>query len=551
MAKAGFWLKGAKGKLGGSTLQRGSTGGTVIRANAESVKNPKTVAQAFQRMVFGTVASAKSALKAIVDHSFEGIEYGQESLSYFQSINNNILRAAALRNDSRFNFDIKGAGVIVPNPYIISQGTLSLHNYWYEGTERIQGKEVCMAILSAEGILDEEVPDTATHYVEMLECMGLKPGDQLTMVATLKDPSLKVASCGDADNYASYVSIGRLVFKTVDEITDFGQPMFDGREVPNPNYFTRIEGDVRIYITDDEFFVQVPTFDKTVTGIALIRSQKGNDGKWKRSTSKLIPVNTTATARAADVYPSYMTAAADTNFESTRYLNNGLNENNAAQVEFPLSVQSITVGGKSLTAGATTIVPGTPLVSGVIDNMQDGQELYIGFIDENGDEGCVFTGDAFSNNGVINNSGLDNILSPGVEYTVYVCDQSGAIISGPFGKIKAMVELVITGLNDGGHITPGEVYISDESFFNVNAEIDSDAGDLVLCLMQGGNDVAYSWTQFDEGVLSGPRPGSGEGPLWQGFELLDGVTYDIVVWSLAVEDVVSQIPTPYKIRCEC
>jgi hypothetical protein len=44
MAKVGFWLQGAKGKLAGSKLQ-GGVNGTIIADNTKKPKNPKTVNQ--------------------------------------------------------------------------------------------------------------------------------------------------------------------------------------------------------------------------------------------------------------------------------------------------------------------------------------------------------------------------------------------------------------------------------------------------------------------------------------------------------------------------
>ena len=77
MALSGFWLRGARGKLAGSVLQKG-VDGTIIR---EKVKpsNPNSEGQKIQRMIFGSVAMAYSVLKTICDHSFEGVLYGPES----------------------------------------------------------------------------------------------------------------------------------------------------------------------------------------------------------------------------------------------------------------------------------------------------------------------------------------------------------------------------------------------------------------------------------------------------------------------------------------
>ena len=54
MAKAGFWLRGATGKLAGSALQKGANGETIIREIVEPT-NPQTESQQIQRIVMTTV----------------------------------------------------------------------------------------------------------------------------------------------------------------------------------------------------------------------------------------------------------------------------------------------------------------------------------------------------------------------------------------------------------------------------------------------------------------------------------------------------------------
>ena len=75
MAKVGFWLQGATGKLAGSKLQNG-VNGTIIADNTKKPKNPKTINQILQRIFVNTVAQAYSAMQPILCHSFEGVADG-------------------------------------------------------------------------------------------------------------------------------------------------------------------------------------------------------------------------------------------------------------------------------------------------------------------------------------------------------------------------------------------------------------------------------------------------------------------------------------------
>ena len=323
MAKAGFWLKGAKGKLGGSTLQKGSTGGTIIRSNAESVKNPKTIAQAYQRMVFATVATAKKALSSIVDHAFEGVNYGVESLSYFQRANIAILRAAALNNDTDRNFSIKGARTLVPNRYLVSKGSLPMANFEIVPTTQ---DNVIIKIAGATQI-GSTAPATAQGYINALASMGLEPGDQLTMIAISEDTNMVIAETDlgtGAVNYIGYSEVGRIVFKTVDQISDFTANWLAADGQFNTNYVTRIDGVIKVDDDPTAGIQLAMDVANAPTGGTLIRSKQGSDGKWLRSTAFMLVESSTSHALADPVYLTYMASSSNTNFESDRYLNNAL-----------------------------------------------------------------------------------------------------------------------------------------------------------------------------------------------------------------------------------
>lgn len=118
-----------KGKLGETVLLRRS-GKQVIRAYVRDVKNPNSQKQQVQRMVQSTVAQAYSAMKKICDHSFEGVQVGQKSMSYFMSKNMDKLRASIMAGSdgtlvsASADFVRKGVNLPVLNKYIVGKGTL-------------------------------------------------------------------------------------------------------------------------------------------------------------------------------------------------------------------------------------------------------------------------------------------------------------------------------------------------------------------------------------------------------------------------------------------
>lgn len=79
-------INNLKGKIGNIVVQKGVYGESVVRAYTSEVKNPKTIAQANQRMKAAPTQYARRAMKKIIDHSFEGIGYGTKSLNHFVSL---------------------------------------------------------------------------------------------------------------------------------------------------------------------------------------------------------------------------------------------------------------------------------------------------------------------------------------------------------------------------------------------------------------------------------------------------------------------------------
>ena len=59
----------------------------VTKDRVTSVSNPQTIAQMDQRLLLPMVANARTRLAGLVDHSFEGVPYGYQSLQKFSSLN--------------------------------------------------------------------------------------------------------------------------------------------------------------------------------------------------------------------------------------------------------------------------------------------------------------------------------------------------------------------------------------------------------------------------------------------------------------------------------
>lgn len=93
------------GKLGNIVGMKGRNGRSNARVRVIP-KNPKSLQQSIQRVIFGSVTKAYSFLKSICDHSWEGISYGQQSQEYFIKRNLERYRSFFAQNYPSYNPDM-------------------------------------------------------------------------------------------------------------------------------------------------------------------------------------------------------------------------------------------------------------------------------------------------------------------------------------------------------------------------------------------------------------------------------------------------------------
>lgn len=106
-------------------LRRGSTkshtfsvldGQQITKERVTSVKNPKTAGQSAQRMKLAPAQQFYGALSDVLDHSFQGVQYGEKSRQRFMSM-------AMKQNGGPYV--IKDYKQLVPGSYTVSTGNLS------------------------------------------------------------------------------------------------------------------------------------------------------------------------------------------------------------------------------------------------------------------------------------------------------------------------------------------------------------------------------------------------------------------------------------------
>ena len=184
MAKAGFWLRGAKGKLAGASMQKGAKGQTIMR-EIVTPRNPKTNAQLYQRAIMATAMKLYAGMSMICDHSFQGVSVGAATQREFIRINVRRLRgelATALANTSEYvGFVAPQTSSFVPaGNIIISRGDYNLPESWGGGLNFDWTNKANQAKFYKDNVL--------------------VPGDIITLVAvnqTSTDPIFTVRGYGD------------------------------------------------------------------------------------------------------------------------------------------------------------------------------------------------------------------------------------------------------------------------------------------------------------------------------------------------------------------
>lgn len=119
-----------RGRIGSDVYSVGKDGKgnrqQVIRSLAVQVSNPRTTNQMFGRMIMSTVMQAVSALKPIIDHSFDGVATGQPSISKFIRENYALVKADAQAHPASsncFGLNKYGEKGIKIGNYVVSKGS--------------------------------------------------------------------------------------------------------------------------------------------------------------------------------------------------------------------------------------------------------------------------------------------------------------------------------------------------------------------------------------------------------------------------------------------
>lgn len=178
MAKTGFWLRGAKGKLAGTTIYKGKTG--TIQREIVSPSNPQSEGQMTQRSRFlSAVRFYQRSNQRFFKMAFEGKRQGESDFNAFMRHN-----AKLGPYITKAQGDAIGFPVIAP--WIVTQGSLTSpkQHTLYDGGEDLYTSRFGLAICPVSEYSGDTFPETvgelATTYFE--HNPEMREGDILTFV---------------------------------------------------------------------------------------------------------------------------------------------------------------------------------------------------------------------------------------------------------------------------------------------------------------------------------------------------------------------------------
>ena len=305
-------------------------GQQITKDRVYRVSNPRTEAQMKQRAIIPIVAASRAALKGLVDHSFEGVNYGNDSLKKFSELN---LRSGQLAVESYAPNGFSNPGFA---NLIVSKGSLNDGGVIIGPSEEsgfvtyefeTQAKTDLIFNAAAAGDSVDAVLKQIAEW-GATECEVVAPGNQLTFLSVSVVNYVKV---GDNRAPLSAFDIYRLLFPSTENTP---------AQVNDVNGAWKVENDVgegssKVLLTngvsglsftwDKDRKVLVITLRPSVNnkqkvcGGAMIRSAYVN-GTWKRSNAEI-------TLRIPEDEDKYTYEMWRSYYESTgvsaKYLNQG------------------------------------------------------------------------------------------------------------------------------------------------------------------------------------------------------------------------------------
>lgn len=273
-------------------------GQQITKDRVTRISNPRSKAQMNQRALIPIVAASRAALKGLVDHSFEGVAYGDQSLKKFSELN---LRAGALdvMSYAPNGYSNPGFASLIVAKGSLSNGLVDVRQnpdqtaikFWYP----TQAKADLKFKAAAAGDDADDVLKTIAEW-GATEFEVVAPGNQLTFLTLSQVGRVMV---GKNEAAISAFDINRILFPSsentpaqVEDVNGSWKVQSTVTEGASTVVLFNKNTVLTIKWTTEEkslaFEVQ-PTNHRNakVPGGALIRSAYVN-GTWKRSNAKIM-----------------------------------------------------------------------------------------------------------------------------------------------------------------------------------------------------------------------------------------------------------------------
>lgn len=311
-------------------------GQQITKDRVYRVSNPRTDAQMTQRALIPIVAAARSALKGLVDHSFEGVAYGEASLKEFSKQN---MRAGALSVTSYSPNGVSNPGFA---DLIVSNGSISVP-YGVESREAANYVSILGDFpnfsypAAAAGTSADVIFKYLETYARANNMDIIAPGTQLSFLTIYQSGTVKVKTAGGAIDAPTsgfvldriYIPDGDSDSENAKEINGKWKVLDAIKEGDTSAHLVNTNGDkLTISCAGPEdgsttfLLISMPketATNKNNCGMALILSRYVN-GVWKRSPSRLtIGFEPSSKYTFEDWLSTYQTTGA----ASKKYLNTG------------------------------------------------------------------------------------------------------------------------------------------------------------------------------------------------------------------------------------
>ena len=249
MARLRAFGSKARGSVGAVTYYV-ANGQQIAREKSVEVKNPKSEAQAVQRMKMAPAQKFYDAFMNILDHSWQNAKYGTQSRQKFMS-------EAMKQNGGPYV--VKGFSTMVPGTYLVSSGSLPEITCFYEDND--------FDYIDTNIHMEEFPESTRAGFVNQLlqDNPWFREGDKLTFLTIRKYDS--------GFSTKSFQLILRATLNSGE--TDDGDELI--------NAFSLTDSHFRLEIVTTPF----ATNNFTTAAMAIIHSRGNNQNDDARSTSRM------------------------------------------------------------------------------------------------------------------------------------------------------------------------------------------------------------------------------------------------------------------------